>query len=742
MNRDFRPVISPRDFQADESSAAYPGDHFSAANALRFQFERYRTALRKRWWIPVLSLLLVGAPAVVYAVRKPAIFRSEAIMWLTARLALPGGERPFFEEMSSYMSTQGELLKSPAIQLRAFRKISPVFPELAALGTNISPESIPFDLTVVSSPKHSVLSLEAKGRNPEATRAFLNAVMDEYLQLKNSSHQQASAGALSGISDQLKDVERQSKQQQAELIAFEKSNNIAYLTEHGLSAGSHLSKLDELLSDLRTEHRLLETLTPEQFIDASRGEQNSFSDVALPGERAARAAAAATQPADAAYYQALQQMELLKAKRDEFAKVLRPSHSKMVKLNQEISGLEQLLNTLKTTGGLRALAQMENRKKSLELQIESLESQHHAWESNAVDASSKLAEHERLRQELQRSQALYDRLLGLVQTVDLNRNLDQEPLSPLAPAGPAQRSLLPKLELGAGGVVCALMLGLGLLVLLEAVDDRFISAAELTYQLPEEVVGQIPETRLNLLNNGARILRQPEERHAFVESFRGLRSSLFFMFDELARPRLILFTSSVPKEGKSTVAAHLAASLAMSGSRVLLVDADLRRSSLHRIFGVGLTPGLREVLAVGLPVTEAIVPVQLPPALLSESGVVDSASAKLFLLPAGESGGDGSAELLLSKQAHTLLRELSAQYDYVLIDSPPMLATDDAIGLATKADGVFMVVRASYTYSRMVREALERLRKRHVRVLGLVYNRAAPSSDYYYRYSRDYHQAG
>src|SRR5581483_718041 len=303
--------------------------------------------------------------------------------------------------------------------------------------------------------------------------------------------------------------------------------------------------------------------------------------------------------------------------------------SKMVKLNQEISGLEQLLNTLKTAGGQRALAQMENRKKSLELQIESLESQHHAWESNAVAASSKLAEHERLKQELQRSQALYDRLLGMVQTVDLNRSLDQEPLSPLAPAGPARRSLLPKIELGAGGVVLAVLVGMGLLVLLETVDDRFISAAELTYQLPEEVVGQIPETRLNLLTNGRRMLRQPEERHAFVESFRSLRSSLFFMFDESARPRMILFTSSVPKEGKSTVAAHLAASLAMSGSRVLLVDADLRRSSLHRIFEVSLKPGLREVLTDGLPAGKAIVPVQVPPALLPESGV-ESASTRLF----------------------------------------------------------------------------------------------------------------
>ena len=185
--------------------------------------------------------------------------------------------------------------------------------------------------------------------------------------------------------------------------------------------------------------------------------------------------------------------------------------------------------------------------------------------------------------------------------------------------------------------------------------------------------------------------------------------------------------------------AHLAASLSATGAKVLLVDADLRRSTLHKIFGISLKPGLREVLTEGLPVASAIVPVSLPLAIATESGRTNAATpANLFLLPGGEAG-TGIAEVLLRSQVQDLLRDLAAQYDYVIIDSPPMLATDDAVSLASKADGVFVVVRAAYTHSRMIREALDRLHKRHVKVLGLIYNRAAPSSDYYYRYSRDYH---
>ena len=684
-----------------------------------------------------LCLLFIGGPSVIYVIIKPPNFRSQAIMWLTSRLNLPGGAGFLSEEMSSYLSTQSELMKSPVIQQRAFLKVCAMFPEVALLVTNPQPEHVPFDLVVKSSPRNSLLNLEVTGRSAQATRAFLDAVIAEYLELKKGSHQQTSVGALTGITEQINEVEKQTKAQQEQLTAFEVSNNISYLNEHALSAGSHLSKLVELLSDLRTEHRLLELITPDQFLEASSQQRNALSATTLPAERTPRIAEAPMQASDTAYYQALQQVELLKATRDEFARVLRPTHSKMVKLNQQISGLEQLLKTIKAEGGQRALAQMSNRKQAIELQMQSLESQYRDWETNSVEASGKLAAHDRLKENLVRSQALYDRLLGLVQSVDLNKNIDQEPLSRLAPASVARP--IRDLKLAAMGLFLAFVAGFGLVALLETMDDRFISVNELRYHLPEEVIGQIPETRLSLSNGVSGLSRRPEEQHAFAESFRSLRSSLFFMFDESARPRVILLTSSVPKEGKSTVTAHLAASLSATGAKVLLVDADLRRSTLHKIFGISLKPGLREVLTEGLPVASAIVPVSLPLAIATESGRTGAAApANLFLLPGGEAG-TGIAEVLLRSQVQDLLRDLATQYDYVIIDSPPMLATDDAVSLASKADGVFVVVRAAYTHSRMIREALDRLHKRHVKVLGLIYNRAAPSSDYYYRYSRDYH---
>jgi tyrosine-protein kinase Etk/Wzc len=161
----------------------------------------------------------------------------------------------------------------------------------------------------------------------------------------------------------------------------------------------------------------------------------------------------------------------------------------------------------------------------------------------------------------------------------------------------------------------------------------------------------------------------------------------------------------------------------MAGERVLLIDADLRRSSLHRVFNVDAGPGLNEVLGQTISAAEAIVPTACP---------------NLFLLPAGEADDPGS-EIFLTRTLGQLLQELSSRFTYILVDTAPVLATDDAGTLGSRMHGALVVVRAAYTSAGTIREALERLRTRRVKLLGLVYNRAAPSTDSYSQYGREYY---
>lgn len=406
MNHELEPMSAGPNGRLTARVPPGPEDPFSQVAMVRGKTHRLTNALWRRWWVFVLSFLIIGVPAVYFTMVQPPRFESKAIMWVATQPNLPQSRLYLEGEgMTTYIGTQAQLFKSRILQERALAEIRSLYPEVAAI-TN----EPPFELSVRTSTKASILELKATGPSSASTQAFLDAVMEEYRAFKADSRKQSSSGPLSTLTDEIKKVQEQVRTQQNQLTRFQVSNNISYLTEHGLSAGSHLARLQETLSDLRTEYRLLTLLTPGEFRSLSQRPEISPSGTVVPGERESQALAVNSAAPQSAYYQALQQLQLLKARRDEFSKVLRPTHSKMQKLSQEIDGLEQLLKKLESLGEEQALAQMNNRKKSIELQIENLEAQYRSWETNAAHASAMLAEYDLMKQETQRSQALYDRL--------------------------------------------------------------------------------------------------------------------------------------------------------------------------------------------------------------------------------------------------------------------------------------------------------------------------------------------
>jgi capsular exopolysaccharide synthesis family protein len=275
------------------------------------------------------------------------------------------------------------------------------------------------------------------------------------------------------------------------------------------------------------------------------------------------------------------------------------------------------------------------------------------------------------------------------------------------------------------GTAAGLFLGLGLLYVVSLFDDRFASLGELSSQVPEIVIGQIPNIRTSQRHPGLELVQANDKRHAFAESFRNMRSWILFSGEKAKQPRLIVVTSAVPLEGKSTVSSNLALTLALSGSRVLLIDADLRRAGLDRLFDVPNDLGFADVLDQRASASDLIHSTKTP---------------NLWLLPAG-SATMNPGELFLAPSCDIFLAKIRSQYDYIIFDSAPVLATDDTANLAPKINAVLFVVRADYTSARNAREALQQLRQRQATILGLVFNRsiATYSGGYYYRYNKYYY---
>ncbi len=250
---------------------------------------------------------------------------------------------------------------------------------------------------------------------------------------------------------------------------------------------------------------------------------------------------------------------------------------------------------------------------------------------------------------------------------------------------------------------------------------RMASFTEFQRHFSESVLGQIPKEK----TKGKISLLQPDDpRHVFAESYRNIRSSIFFMPHKGPRTKTILIASSVPNEGKSTIASNLAVTMALSGARTLLIDGDLRRGALREAFGGSSNIGFAEVLREEVNWRDVVIP---------------TSYANLFLLPRGKALSQPS-EHFLRDSTDTFLKEVYHNYDYIIIDSSSVLTADDTTSWASKIDATLFVVRLSYTSARLTQKSLELLYDRQVNVPGVVLNcvdTSLPEHDYA-QYSEHY----
>ena len=267
------------------------------------------------------------------------------------------------------------------------------------------------------------------------------------------------------------------------------------------------------------------------------------------------------------------------------------------------------------------------------------------------------------------------------------------------------------------GLLGGLALAVGLAFAFEYGDDRIKNPDELKKSLGLPFLGMVPalfdkSITTPLITGGAPNL--------FGESFRSIRTNvLFSSADEGSR--LVVVTSSAPGEGKTAVSTNLSLALAQSGHRVLLIDADMRKPRVHEVFSQPLAPGLSNLLVGDKQVSEAI---------------KESPQQGLWMMPAG-TFPPNPAELLGSKKFRDLTLFLQQYFDWVIIDTPPVMAVTDASIAANLAHGVLFVVGAEMTSKRVAQRAVEQLEMSQARFLGAVLNRVDLEHNAYY-YSRYY----
>ena len=389
-------------------------------------------------------------------------------------------------------------------------------------------------------------------------------------------------------------------------------------------------------------------------------------------------------------------------------------HNVIVRLNAEITD-QRLQIPAAVRGAIRAIESDYLRAVD---ETQRLQSEFDQQKLLAVDLSRKEIGYGMLERQASSNQRIYDNLLnqrGELQVIANSRAnnvqlLDRAQVSntPFTPR--TGRDWLTALTVG-------LMFALGLVVMVEYLDDTIKTPDDVSRRLHLPLLGLVPAVR----GDRPPVL-STDVPHDFGEAFRSLRTALVFT-SGASSSRIIGVTSTQPLEGKTTTAANLALVLALGGARVLLIDADMRRPSVHKSLGMANSIGLAQVLIGEARIRAAIQRTHDP---------------NLFALTAGQTPPNPS-ELLASNRMRSLLTSLeTGPFDWVIVDSPPVLAVTDAVILAPLLSGMVFVVGAEMSRATHASRAIEMLTAGGAaRVIGVVLNRVDFARDRYY-YSRYY----
>jgi non-specific protein-tyrosine kinase len=339
---------------------------------------------------------------------------------------------------------------------------------------------------------------------------------------------------------------------------------------------------------------------------------------------------------------------------------------------------------------------------------------------NAI-TPAQIAERNRLQELLAQERNTYSNLTQSLGQIQLAQEQNTDKISVVETALLGER-VTSQLTLIAIGVFVGIMLAVGLAFLLEYLRDTVNSHEEI-----DQIIGVPTLGVIGQISGGRNVLITADKpRSPIAEAYRVLRANVEFSAID-GRLQTLLITSSSPSEGKTTTTANLAIASAQAGKHVILVDADLRRPTLHRLFGMENTRGLSAAL------------------LQDGGGVIDdhllpTGIENLSLMPSGPIPPN-PADLLGSRRMVELINKLKSKADMIFFDSPPLLAVADSSLLARVCDGAIVVVLTNSTRGEVLRRAADQLEQAGAKLLGVVLNRVSTDGSRYYYYERSYYSS-
>jgi polysaccharide biosynthesis transport protein len=558
-------------------------------------------------------------------------------------------------------------------------------------------------------PQTNIVEISYTGPDPVMVAQIANSVARMYAQYTTEQRRRLAMERTRSTAEAVENQRAELALKQQALTEFKERGRLSSIEAEQVALGTQIqgftSQRDALLIEQRTYSTILGKLTQADTADQELRQ--------LAGTGAIR---------DNAHMQSLfdRWFDLQKQR----AQIMAPGRNEDY---FEVVAVDQLIRSTKNElqqASNSYLVGLRSRISSLDNRINELRREMEKYPSLG-------AQEQRLTAEVQTAQQLYGTLLGELQRARIAESSEagyvtviDSAMQPFLPVSPNRKRIF------FTAIIFGSILGLGAAVVLENLDDSVKSPDEVREQFGLSVVGTIPGIKDSDLpgENGAEVARRLathfDPRSPVAEAYRSLRTNLAFARAHEAM-RILVLTSPGPADGKSTTVANLAITFAQQGQRTLLIDGDLRRAVLDKMFKVPRSPGLTDVLVGQQRLADVVHKTEIENLSVVGSGPFPP----------------NPSELLGSSAMREVLRDAQTEYDVVLIDSPPLLAVTDAAVLATMADGAILVIRVGATAKAAVRRAVAQLQTVHGRVIGAVLNDVdlrsgafSGSYGYYYYY--------
>ncbi|HEX8439465.1 GumC family protein [Archangium sp.] len=683
---------------------------------------QYVRALWRRKWLILAVMAVVLLAGTFHTLRQPKIYTASTslIIDVAAPRVLDadvkevmGDERGNYWANKEYYTTQSEVITSRSVASRVVDRLGlgndPAFlgvegiqdPEARkkAMASVDAVSLVRSRIAVIPSSNSRVLRIAVEDMDPKRAALLANEVAEAYIAENLALRLKTTEGASAWLEERLSELGTRASSSELDLYKFKRGADMLSISVEGKggapqqqsTAKQAYDRYMAELIDVRTRMAALQAR-----VDSMRQLRTSAS--ADAEHWAEGLTEAGTGPLRELRNQVLAQrtacVELSGRYLAEHPK-MQECQQKLVVVQQELRhSLDNLVRGAETD----LAAAQANERNLLALVSKA--------KTEAFQVTEKEIAYEKLQREAQNDQRLYEMVLkrfkdlelsGLLRTSNV-RVLDAAIPNPV-PVRPNTRSaLLLFLMLGVMG-------GVALVLALEFLDASVVSRADVEERLGLPFIGAMPPLRSEVDGGSADLFIQRHPRSPAAEMCRAIRTNLLFMSPD--KPfRTVVVSSAGSAEGKSTAVINLGMVMAQTGTRVLLMDTDMRLPRLHRAFGVPDDVGVSSLVVGEGSLERAIKSTDVP---------------NLFVLPCGPLPPN-PAELLHTRAFAELLVKLKERYDCILLDSPPLGPVSDALVLAKQADGILLVLKAGGTHREQAKRAIRSLRDVKARIIGALLN--------------------